>query len=84
MWKTIADWVLAFFGMARELEEHRTTIRRLEDRIRNLEEALKLLAQEQRHTRELESSEREKLLLRLEREVAKLKELPKPRSRKAK
>ena len=84
MWKTIADWVLAFFGMARELEEHRTTIRRLEDRIRNLEEALKLLAQEQRHTRELESAEREKLLLRLEREVAKLKELPKPRSRKAK
>ena len=84
MWKTIADWVLAFFGMARELEEHRTTIRGLEDRILNLEEALKLLAQEQRHTRELESSEREKLLLRLEREVAKLKELPKPRSRKAK
>ena len=47
-----------------------------------MEEALKLLAQEQRHTRELESSEREKLLLRLQHEVAKLKELPPPRGRK--
>jgi len=84
MWKTVADWLLAFFGMARELEEHRNTIRRLEERTRNLEEALRLLAQEQRHTRELESSEREKLLLKLERELNRLRELPKSRSEKSK
>ncbi len=84
MWKTLADWVLAFFGMARELEEHRTTIRRLEERTRNLEEALRLVAQEQRHSRELESAEREKQLLKLERELNRLTELPKARGKKSK
>ena len=68
--------------MSRELQEHRETIRQLEDRIRNIEEAIKLLAQEQRHSRELESTEREKLLLRLQTEVAKLKELPAPRGKR--
>jgi len=76
MWKTIADWLLAFFGMARELEEHRTRIRRLEDRLRDHEEALKLVAQELRHTREIEAAEREKQVLRLEREVSLLKDSP--------
>ena len=84
MWKTIAGWVLAFLGMARELEEHRVTIRSLEARIRDLEEALKLVAQEQRHGRELEQAERDKLLLKLEREVSRLKELGPPRRRKTK
>jgi hypothetical protein len=82
MWKTIADWLLAFFGMARELEEHRTRIRRLEDRLRDHEEALKLVAQEVRHSRALEAAEREKQLLRLEREVARLKESPTGKRRK--
>jgi hypothetical protein len=82
MWKTVADWLLAFFGMARELEEHRTRIRRLEDRLRDHEEALKLVAHELRHTRELEATEREKQLLRLERELSRLKGLPKIRRRK--
>lgn len=83
MWKTLSDWLLAIFNMSRELQEHRETIRRLEERLRNTEEAIKLLAQEQRHTRELESAEREKLLLRWQHEVAKLKELPPPRGRKS-
>ena len=82
MWKTLSDWLFAVFNMSRELQEHRGTIRQLEKRVGDMEEALKLLAQEQRHTRELESSEREKLLLRLQQEVAKLKELPPPRGRK--
>ena len=76
MWKTLSDWLFAIFNMSRELQEHRETIRRLEERVRNTEEAIKLLAQEQRHARELESSERERLQLRLQQEVAKLKELP--------
>ncbi len=66
MWKILADWVLAFFSMARELDEHRTSLRRLEDRLRNVEEAIKLLALEQRHAREIEQAEREKWTLRLE------------------
>ena len=82
MWKTLSDWLLALLNMTRELEENRTSIRRIESRLRDMEEAIKLLAQEQRHAREIESSEREKLLLRLQHEVAKLKELPPLRGRK--
>jgi uncharacterized coiled-coil DUF342 family protein len=74
--------LLAVLNMTRELEENRATIRRLETRLRDLEEAIKLLAQEQRHARELEAAEREKLLLLLERGAPKLKELPPPRGRK--
>ncbi len=70
MWRTLSDWLLAFLNMARELQEHRTGIRQLEDRLRDMEEAIKLLAQEQRHSRDLEASAREKLLLQLERELA--------------
>lgn len=84
MWKTLSDWLFAVLNMSRELQEHRDAIRQLEDRTRNIEEAIKLLAQEQRHSRELESAEREKLLLRLQAEVAKLKELPAPRGKRRK
>jgi hypothetical protein len=74
MWKTLSHWLLALLNMSRELEENRASIRRLEERMRETEEAIKLLALEQRHTRELESSEREKLLLRLQQELSRLKE----------
>lgn len=84
MWKTLSDWLFAVFNMSRELQEHRDAIRQLEERTRNIEEAIKLLAQEQRHSRELESAEREKLLLRLQTEVVKLKELPPPRGKRMK
>ncbi len=84
MWKTFAGWVLAFFGMAQELEEHRTTIRRLEDRVRDLEEALKLLALEQRHSREIEQAAREKLLLQLDSTWNQNRKLPPPRRKKLK
>ena len=82
MWKTLSEWLFAFFNMSRELQEHRDTIRQLEQRLRDAEEAIKLLAQEQRHSREMDSSEREKQLLRLQNEVAKLKALPSLRTRK--
>ena len=84
MWKTLSDWLFAVFNMSRELQEHRDIIRLLEDRTRNIEEAIKLLAQEQRHSREMESAEREKLRLRLQTEVAKLKQLPSPRGKRGK
>ena len=82
MWKTLSDWLFALLNMSRELQEHRETIRQLEKRVRNTEESIKLLAQEQRHAREIESSEREKLLLRLQSEATRLKELPAPRGKK--
>jgi len=82
MWKTLSDWLLAFLNMARELEENRASIRRFETRLRDLEEAIKLLAQEYRHARELESSEREKLFLRLQQELASFKDLPATRRKR--
>ena len=82
MWKTLADWLFAVLNMTRELQENRVTIRRLEDRLRDVEEALKLLALEQRHARELEATEREKLLLRLESAMPKPKELPPSRRKR--
>jgi hypothetical protein len=82
MWKTLSEWLLAFLNMARELQEHRTSIRRLEERLRDMEEAIKLIAQEQRHGRELELAEREKLLLKLERVLTKPRGLPSPRRKK--
>ena len=78
------EWLLALLNMARELEENRKSIRQIEARLRDMEEAVKILAMEQRHTREMESAEREKLLLRLQQELTRLKELPRPRSRKNK
>lgn len=83
MWKTLSEWLLAFLNMARELEENRQSIRHLESRVRDMEEAIKMLAMELRHARDIETSEREKLLLRLQQECAKLKELPSPRNRKS-
>lgn len=82
MWRTLADWLLAVLNMTREVEENRASIRDLEARMRDMEEAIKLLAQEQRHARQLEAVEREKLVLRLERDPAKLKELPAPKGKK--
>ena len=76
MWKTLADWLFVFFNTSRELQEHRDILRQLDDRLRTTEESIQFLAQEVRHSRELESVEREKFLLQLEREVAKLKKLP--------
>ena len=84
MWKILADWVLAFFSMAREVEEHRTSLRCLEDRLRNVEEAIKLLALEQRHAREIEQAEREKWTVRLESLAKKPERLPSPRRKKRK
>ena len=82
MWKTLSEWLLAFFNMARELQEHRTALRQQEERLRDLEEAIKLLAQEQRHAREMEAGEREKLLLRLQTQLRKQKALPSTRRKK--
>ena len=82
MWKSLADWLLAMANMSRELAEHRGTIRQLEERLRNVEEAVRLLAAEQRHARELQAAEREKLLLRLEAALTKPKELPAPRGKR--
>lgn len=82
MWKLLTDWLLSTLNMARELQEHRSTIRQLETRLRDLEEAIKLLAQEQRHARQFDAVEREKLLLLVKQELAGAKKLSSGRTKK--
>ena len=71
MWKALIDGSLAFFSLVQRMEAHRVAIRELEQRVRDLEEAMKLSAQSQRHAGEIAAVEREKLLLRLEASLAK-------------
>lgn len=82
MWKLLTNWLLSMVNMARELQEHRASIRQVEARVRDLEEAIKLLAQEQRHARQLDSAEREKLLLLVKQELTAPKQLPAGRANK--
>lgn len=77
------EWLVTLLNIIRELAENRASVREqgqriheLEQHTRTLDESIKLLAQDLRHSREMESVEREKFLLQLERELAKLKELP--------
>ncbi len=85
MWRSFADWAVAFLGMFRELQEHRVAIRDLTDRVRNLEETLRHLAQEKQHTDEVAALEREKLLPRIENEFSKReRSLLAPRGKKSK
>jgi len=81
MWKSIVDWATAFFGMTRELQEHRESIRELEKRVVELEGTIRLLAQEQRHSREIQGLEHEKLILKVQAEMTK-KSLPAPKKKK--
>jgi hypothetical protein len=83
MWKRICDWAAAVFTMTRQLEDHGETIRSLEKRVRDLEETLRLLAHEQRHNQEMQTLEREKLVMQLETELAK-RELPQPGKKRRK
>jgi hypothetical protein len=89
MWKILGEWFLTLVNMTRELEENRASVRELgklfhelEKHTRETDEALKLLAQELRHARDMESAEREKFMLQLEGKITKLKELGAPRRKK--
>ena len=53
-------------GFARHHQEQRGRIAELEHRVRDLEEAVRLLAQEANHAREVAALERAKLLLELQ------------------
>ena len=84
-WRSLAGWAIDVFGILRELEEHRVTLKDLQERVRSLEETLKLIAQKQEHRDEVAVLEREKLLLRIESEFAKrVRTLPAPRRKKSK
>lgn len=81
MWKTLSEWLFAFFNMARELQDHRSALRRMEERMRNLEEAIRVQALETRRTRELDAAEREKLAHKIEGALSNQKS-PSPARRK--
>jgi hypothetical protein len=84
MWKTPADWLLAFLNLTHEVQEHRARLHSMEQRTRDLEKVVKLLAQEQRHAREIDASAREKRTLEVERELLRREWISTPRRKKRK
>lgn len=66
MFRRLFGWTLSLINVSQELDRHRDAIRDLNARIRDLEEAFRLLSREVRHSRELNAAECEKLLLKIE------------------
>ena len=85
MFRRLFGWTLSLINVSHELDRHRDAIRDLAARVRDLEEAFKLLSLEFRHQRELDAAEREKLVLKIEGIMAKVQPaLAKKRRRKSK
>ena len=85
VWSSFAEWAMELFGMSRELKEHRLAIADLKERVRNLEEMLKLFAQQEQHREEVAALERDKFLLTIENEFARRdRSLTVPRGKKSK
>jgi hypothetical protein len=83
MFRAFADWALSLLNTSRKLSETRAALRHLEERVRDPEEGMRVLSQQLRHFRELDASEREKLVLKIEGIFAK-GQLPLKGKRKAK
>lgn len=66
MFRQFTDWVVSLLGNSRELSDHRVRLKQLEERVRDLEEGMRMMLQQLQHDRALEASEREKLLLKVE------------------
>ena len=71
MFGKVTTWALSILNTSRELAEHRTRLRELDQRVRDLEEGFRMLSQELRHFREIDAAEREKLFLKVEALAAK-------------
>ena len=83
MFRQFTDWVVSLLGNSRELSDHRVRLKHLEERVRDLEEGLRMMSQQLRHEREVDATARENLLLKIEGVVAKA-QLPLPRERRKK
>ena len=82
MFRQFTDWVVSLLGNSRELSDHRTRLKQLEERVRDLEEGIRMMLQQLQHDRALEAAEREKLLLKIEALAAKASPQPGRRRRK--
>ena len=82
MFRQFTDWVVSLLGNSRELSDHRVRLKQLEERVRDLEEGIRVMLRQLQHDRALESAEREKLLLKVEALTAKA--LPQPGRRRRK
>ena len=83
MFRKLTDWALSLLDSSREMSEHRVRLKHLEERVRDLEEGMRVMSQQFQHGRELDVGEREKLLLKIEGIVAK-GQLPPPKRRRGK
>ena len=82
MFRQFTDWVVSLLGNSRELSDHRVRLKQLEERVRDLEEGMRMMLQQLQHDRALQAAEREKFLLRVEALAAKA--LPQPDRRRRK
>ena len=82
MFRQFTDWVVSLLGNSRELSDHRTRLKQLEERVRDLEEGIRVMLRQLQHDRALGAAEREKLLLNVEALAAKASPQPGRRRRK--
>ena len=71
MFRQLTEWAVSLIANSRELSDHRLRLKHLEERVRDLEEGMRLMLQQLQHDRVLEAAEREKLFLKIEALAAK-------------
>jgi len=69
MWKQLYEWAKWLVLLAQETRQNRADIKELQQQLEELTTAVQALAYEVRRSKENESHEREKLVLRLENEL---------------
>ena len=85
MLRAFTNWALSLLNISSRLSKTHDALSHVEERVRDLEEGMRVFSQELRHQRELDAAEREKLLLKIECLAMKGQPaLPKMRRRKSK
>ena len=85
MLRAFTNWALSLLNISSRLSKTRDELSRVEERVRDLEEGMRIFSQELRHLRELNAAEREKLLLKIEGIVTRVQpSLPGKQRRKSK
>lgn len=85
MLRAFTNCALSLLNVSSRLSKTHDALTRVEERVRDLEEGMRIFSQELRHIREQEASEREKLLLKIDGIMAKSRlALPKKRRGRSK
>ena len=80
MWQKFAEFTKSLININETLQQNKSDIKELQREVRQLSLAIQLIGQEMQHSREREASEREKMALRLEVSLLKMRQLPAPKN----